>query len=70
MPTRSMPPPQMPHIAKPAAAPIATPQRSFGGMSDILSGIKAAGTPIKSALKRTPTSTATKSPKNSVVIKL
>ena len=66
-PTRSMPPPQMPQIAKPILAP---PQRSFGGMSDILSGIKAAGTPIKSALKRTPTSTATKSPKNSVVIKL
>jgi hypothetical protein len=77
MPTKSMPPPQMPSIiSKPqtnTGAPI--PQKSVGaegGIANILSSIKSSSekAPPKSVLKRTPTSTATKSPKNSVVIKL
>ena len=77
MPKMSMPPPQMPSfISKPSApAAPAAPPRNYGaegGLSSILSGIRAekASTPIKSALKKTPTSSASKSPKNSVVIKL
>jgi hypothetical protein len=77
MPKMSMPPPQMPSfISKPtpAAAPAAPPKNygAEGGLSSILSGIRAekANTPMKSALKKTPTSSASKSPKNSVVIKL
>jgi hypothetical protein len=71
MPTKSMPPPQMPSFLK-ASAPapqfISRPSAG-GGMSDILKGINAEK-PLKSALKKSPTSTAGKSPKNSVVIKL
>ena len=77
MPKMSMPPPQMPSfISKPtpAAAPAPPPKNygAEGGLSSILSGIRAekASTPMKSALKKTPTSSASKSPKNSVVIKL
>jgi len=76
MPKMSMPPPQMPSfISKPPApAPVAPPKSygAEGGLSSILSGIRAekASTPLKSALKKTPTSSASKSPKNSVVIKL
>lgn len=76
MPTKSMPPPQMPSIiSRPAAvasAPPPKPVGAEGGIANILSSIKSSSekAPPKSALKRTPTSTATKSPKNSVVIKL
>ena len=76
MPKMSMPPPQMPSfISKPPTpAPVAPPKSygAEGGLSSILSGIRAekASAPIKSALKKTPTSSASKSPKNSVVIKL
>lgn len=78
MPKMSMPPPQMPSfISKPPApapapAPVAPPRNygAEGGLSSILSGIRAEKSPMKSALKKTPTSSASKSPKNSVVIKL
>ena len=70
MPSRPMPPPQMPSFLKPVANP---PPQTFvskpAGMAGILQGIQAEK-PLKSALKKTPTSTATRSPKNSVVIKL
>jgi hypothetical protein len=70
MPSRPMPPPQMPAFLKPVANP---PAQTFvskpAGMAGILQGIQAEK-PLKSALKKTPTSTATRSPKNSVVIKL
>jgi hypothetical protein len=49
------------------------PPPSGAGVADILKGIQAeqkAAPPLKSALKKTPTSSAGKSPKNSVVIKL
>lgn len=92
MPTKSMPPPQMPsfmkasapasqYISKPSAGagmpdilkssvpPFTSKPSTGGGMSDILKGINAEK-PLKSALKKSPTSTAGKSPKNSVVIKL
>lgn len=76
MPKMSMPPPQMPSfISKPPAPAPAAPAKSYGaegGLSSILSGIRAekASAPMKSALRKTPTSSASKSPKNSVVIKL
>ena len=75
MPTKSMPPPQMPSfISRPqtnTGAPAQTkPMGADGGIAGILNSIKSEKAPIKSALKRTPTSTATRSPKNSVVIKL
>jgi hypothetical protein len=72
MPTRSMPAPQMPSFLN-------TPTNNKPGLSNLLSNIKAEKqqqqqqppTPkLKSALKKSPSSTATKSPKNSVVIKL
>jgi hypothetical protein len=73
MPSRPMPPPQMPSFLQPVANP---PPQTFiskpapkPGMAGILQGIQAEK-PLKSALKKTPTSTATRSPKNSVVIKL
>lgn len=50
------------------AAP--APKNTAGGsINELLNGIKQEK-PLKSALKKTPTSSATKSPKNSVVIKL
>ena len=75
MPTKSMPPPQMPSIiSRPqtnTGAPLPKPMGAEGGIAGILNSIKSeAKAPPKSALKKTPTSTATKSPKNSVVIKL
>lgn len=76
MPTKSMPPPQMPSIiSRPqtnTGAPIPQkPMGADGGIAGILSSIKSESkAPPKSALKKTPTSTATRSPKNSVVIKL
>jgi len=70
MPAKPLPPPSLPSFIAPPAAP-RPPAQVMGGISDILSGIKAEEKkPLKSALKKTPTSTATKSPKNSVVIKL
>jgi hypothetical protein len=74
MPTRSLPPPQMPAFLK-RPAPLAqpppppAPPRQNGGMADLLRSINSEK-PLKSALKKSPTSTAGKSPKNSVVIKL
>lgn len=74
MPTKSMPPPQMPSfISKPetnTGAPVPRPVGAETGIAGILNSIKSEKAPPKSALKKTPTSTATKSPKNSVVIKL
>ncbi len=78
MPKMSMPPPQMPSFMSkpPAPAPVpapAAPPRNYGaegGLSSILSGIRAEKAPMKSALRKTPSSSASKSPKNSVVIKL
>jgi len=71
MPTKQVP---MPQFGRPIAPPkkeLAPP--TGAGISDILKGIQAeqkAAPPLKSALKKTPTSSAGKSPKNSVVIKL
>jgi len=71
MPTKPVP---MPQFGRPIAPPkkeLAPP--TGAGISDILKGIQAeqkAAPPLKSALKKTPTSSAGKSPKNSVVIKL
>lgn len=76
MPTKSMPPPQMPSIiSRPATVTSAPPPKQVGaegGIANILSSIKSSSekAPPKSVLKKTPTSTATRSPKNSVVIKL
>jgi hypothetical protein len=76
MPTKSMPPPQMPSfISKPQSVQSAPPPRHMGaegGIANILSSIKSSSekAPPKSVIKRTPTTTPTKSPKNSVVIKL
>lgn len=85
MPKMSMPPPQMPSFmsrppapaapaapATPAPAPAPAPRNygAEGGLSSILSGIRAEKSPMKSALRKTPSSSASKSPKNSVVIKL
>jgi hypothetical protein len=76
MPKMSMPPPQMPSFISKPPAPVAAPVQknvgAEGGLSSILSGIRAekSSAPLKSALRKTPTSSASKSPKNSVVIKL
>jgi len=76
MPMKSMAPPQMPSfISRPetnTGAPVVKSVGAEGGMAGILNSIKSEtkSAPLKSALKKTPTSTATKSPKNSVVIKL
>uniref|UniRef100_A0A6C0I7V6 Uncharacterized protein n=1 Tax=viral metagenome TaxID=1070528 RepID=A0A6C0I7V6_9ZZZZ len=68
-------PVQMPQFLRPAAPPPKKelPPPSGAGIADILKGLQAeqkAAPPLKSALKKTPTSSAGKSPKNSVVIKL
>jgi hypothetical protein len=80
MPSKSLPPPSMPsfispppatHIARPAPTPVTAPKSAGGSIGELLSGIqKQEKQPLKSALKKTPSSSATKSPKNSVVIKL
>ena len=46
------------------------PPPSGGGIADLLRGIQQEDKKVKSSLKKTPSSSATKSPKNSVVIKL
>lgn len=81
-PAKSLPPPSIPSfISMPSAGgPPRVPPPSMPppqptknvGMADLIGSIKAEEEkkPLKSALKKTPTSTATKSPKNSVVIKL
>jgi hypothetical protein len=78
MPKMSMPPPQMPSFMSrpPTPTPVTTsvPKTvgAEGGLSSILSGIRAekSTTPLKSALRKTSSSSSSKSPKNSVVIKL
>jgi hypothetical protein len=69
MPTK---PVQMPSFIKPLPPKKELAPPTGAGISDILKGIQAEqkAAPLKSALKKTPTSSAGKSPKNSVVIKL
>jgi hypothetical protein len=77
VPTFGNPLPKMSNVTRPSVATAAPPTPrhelpppSGGGIADILRGIQAEKAPVKSALKKTPTSSAGKSPKNSVVIKL
>jgi hypothetical protein len=75
IPTFGNPLPKTNLVTRAPAPPPPQPTRelpppSGGGIADLLRGIQQEEKKPKSALKKTPTSSATKSPKNSVVIKL